>query len=99
MKNNFRFIFPRLIAATAIVGLASIILITLFKLLVGVLIIGGVVALVRRMAGRGNHTLATGRYGEFSNNGIGPLVNRSHWNHSVSVNANPVQKQTIVPIN
>ena len=99
MKNNFRFIFPRLVAATAIVGLASLILITIFKLLVGVLIIGGIVAVVRRMSRSRNHDLGMGRYGQFSNNGIGPVMNGNHWNNSVTVNANPFQKQTIVPIN
>ena len=99
MKNSFRFIFPRLIAATVIVGLASLILATIFKLLIGVLIIGGIVAAASRLARRGNHALRAGRYAQFSNGGIGPVMNGNHWDNSVTVNANPLHKQTIVPIN
>ncbi len=32
MKNNFRFIFPRLIGATLVVGLAAFVITTLFQI-------------------------------------------------------------------
>ena len=99
MKNNLRFIFPRLIAATVIVGVASFILFTLFRLLIGVLIIGGIVMLVRKMTGRNHQEFGPGQYGRFANSGYGPLPTRNQWESPISVNANPSQKQTIVPIN
>lgn len=97
MKNNFRFIFPRLMGATVIVGLASFILITLFKLLVGVLLVGAVVMLMKNLGGRNNP--GRGRFGQFAHNGISPLSNGNPWENPITFNANPVQNQTIVPIN
>ncbi|TDE18284.1 hypothetical protein [Dyadobacter psychrotolerans] len=98
MKNNFRFIFPRLIGATVLVGLASLILVTIFKLMLGILLIGGVVAMFKGFFGRRNE-LAGGMYGEYQHRGINPMSNSGHWSERVSVNVNPVQHQTIVPIN
>ena len=97
MKNNFRFIFPRLIGATVIVGAASFIMITLFKLMLGVLLIGGVVAIFRRMAGRSHARMASGQFKQ--HNTFGPFSNQNHWAGGVTVNANSAQKLTIVPIN
>ena len=99
MKNNLRFIFPRLIGATVVVGLASLILVTLFKLLLGVLLIGGVATLAMRMAGKRNPGLGNGRYGRFAQGGIGPMSHGNQWGGPVTVNTNYAQKQTIVPIN
>ena len=99
MKNNFRFIFPRLIGATVIVGIASFIMFTLFKLMVGILIIGGVATLAMRMAGRRRSELGAGRYGQHAQGGIGPMSGHNQWADPITVNANSAQKQTIVPIN
>ena len=97
MKNNFRFIFPRLIGATVIVGLASLIMVTLFKLMLGLLLIGGVVAMFRRIAGKNHPGLSNGQFGE--NNNFVSVGNHHQWTDGVRVNANPAQKLTIVPIN
>lgn len=43
-----RFIFPRVLALTAIVGLAALVLSLLFKVLIGATIIMGIVFAVRR---------------------------------------------------
>ena len=99
MKNNLRFIFPRLIGATVIVGLASFIMFTLFKLMVGILIIGGVATLAMRMAGRRRSELGNGRYGQFAQGGIGSMSHGNQWGSPITVDANYSQKQTIVPIN
>lgn len=98
MKNNLRFIFPRLIGATLIVGLASFIMITLFKLLVGAIIIGGLVALIRRISPRHRYDLGS-RYAAYSNGGIGPMSHNNQWATPITVDANPLRKETIIPIN
>ena len=97
MKNNFRFIFPRLIGATVIVGLASLIMVTLFKLMLGILLIGGVVAIFRRIAGKNHPGFSNGHFGE--NHNFVSVSNHHQWADRVTVNANPAQKVTIVPIN
>jgi len=97
MKNNFRFIFPRLIGATVIVGLASLIMVTLFKLMLGILVIGGVVAMFRRIAGRSHSGHSNGQFAE--NHDFVSVSNHRQWSDHVTVNANPAQKLTIVPIN
>lgn len=99
MKNNFRFIFPRLVGATLIVGLASFVLVTLFKLLLGVMLIGGVVMLVKRMIGRSGHDLSAGPYARFAEHGYGSYQRHNHWAGPISVDRDQSQAQTIVPIN
>jgi hypothetical protein len=99
MKNRLRFIFPRLAGATLIVGAASLIMFTLFKLMVGLLLIGGVAMLIARAAGRHNPYHGSRNYGHFGNHGPGPLANRNNWSSPITVDANPLRKETIVPIN
>jgi hypothetical protein len=100
MKNNFRFIFPRLIGATVIVGLAALIITTLFKLLLGLVMIGGVVVLVKRFAGRPGQMQENGEYGQITQVGFGPMNHQSYGANYATVSAVPVQRQTtIVPIN
>lgn len=96
MKNNFRFIFPRLIGATVIVGIAALVITTLFKLMIGVILIGGVVNLIRRAAGGGRHEFSD-PYSPVSGRQFGPYMNRQ-YSGPVSVSAN-IQNATIVPIN
>ncbi|CAG5002063.1 hypothetical protein DYBT9275_02798 [Dyadobacter sp. CECT 9275] len=98
MRNNLRFIFPRLIGATVIVGLVSFIMIMLFKLLVGILLVGGVIALVRRMAGRPAYRLHAGQHSAYVSGGITPSADRNQWTGPITVRAN-VSQQTIIPIN
>jgi hypothetical protein len=97
MKNNFRFIFPRLIGATLIVGIATLILATIFKLMIGLVLIGGVVALIKRATGSRNHQLTRSHYGQFSNGGFEPYA-QNQWSGPVPVNRE-AEHVTIVPIN
>ena len=99
MKNNFRFIFPRLVGATVIVGLASLILVTLFKLLLGIMLVGGVVMLVKRMVGRTNPRLGAGQYARYGDIGYGSFQGHNQWAGPITVDRNQSQQQTIVPIN
>ena len=98
MRNNLRFIFPRLIGATVIVGIASFIMITLFKLLVGLLLIGGVATVAMRIAGKRNPAFGNSQYGRFAQGGIGPMSHGNQWGGPITVNANYAHKQTIIPI-
>ena len=98
MKNNFRPIFSRLIGATVIVGIAAFIITTVFKLLIGLVLIGGVVSLIKKAKEKGNHQFGNGQYGQISGNEFGSY-SQPQWVNVVSVNSNPVQNLTIVPIN
>jgi hypothetical protein len=55
MKTKFQFIFPRLIGATLVIGLASLIFMVVFKLMLGILLVGSMVMLLRSMIGRNRH--------------------------------------------
>jgi hypothetical protein len=94
MNRNFRFIFPRLLGATVIVGVASLIFITLFKLLAGLVVIGGAAALIRRFS-RSEDRIS---YSRFAEGGIHPLHNPYDRHNRVYAVASP-QRETIVPIN
>ena len=96
MKNNFRFIFPRLVGATLVVGLAAFVITTLFKLMLGLVLIGGVVSLIRRAAGRNRMVPAHIRNGHFGNNEVINIEGGNPW----AARANAVHSiSTIVPIN
>ncbi|WP_221391120.1 hypothetical protein [Dyadobacter sp. NIV53] len=100
MNNKFRFIFPRLIGATVIVGIASFILITLFKLLAALAVIAGVATLIARSSGRHYMMQNSGEYGQVGHGGFGPIGKHNRWASRVTVNADPViRAATIVPIN
>jgi hypothetical protein len=100
MRNNFRFIFPRLIGATVIVGLAALIITTIFKLLLGLVLIGGVVVLVKRFAGRSGGMSENEEYGSMHPVSLGAMNYHHYGANQASVRAVPVQKHTtIVPIN
>lgn len=98
MKNNFRFIFPRLIGATIIVGIAALVITIVFKLLLGIVLIGGMVALIRKAVTNKRHQI-NGDY----NGALSPVPFRSFsnnpWQEPVSIQGNIAMKQTIVPIN
>ena len=99
MKNNFRPIFSRLIGATVIVGIAAFIITTVFKLLIGLVLIGGVVNLIKKAKGNRNHQFGNPeQYGQISGNQFG-AYSQPQWTGAVSANSNPVQSLTIVPIN
>ncbi|MBE9461584.1 hypothetical protein ACFP1I_02300 [Dyadobacter subterraneus] len=96
MKNNFRFIFPRLVGATLVVGLAAFVITTLFKLMLGLVLIGGIVTLIRRAAGRNQMMAAHIRNGQFGNNEVINIDGGNPW----AASTNPVHAtSTIVPIN
>ena len=96
MKNNFRFVFPRLVGATLVVGLAAFVITTLFKLMLGIVLIGGVVAMIKRAAGRNRMMPAHMRNGQFGPNEMINIEGENPW----AARANAVRNTaTIVPIN
>lgn len=100
MKNNFRFIFPRLIGATVIVGFAALVITTLFKLLLGAVLIGSMALLAKRLLGRSARFPQQDGYGQFMPGSFGSVSSRYHGVQPNTVSAVPVQQQTtIVPIN
>ena len=52
MRSKLRFILPRLLAATLLIGAASFVLFIVFKLLLGVLAIAGLVFLAGKIMGK-----------------------------------------------
>ncbi|RQO30339.1 hypothetical protein DBR32_12270 [Taibaiella sp. KBW10] len=52
MKHKLRFILPRLIGATVIIGLASMVLFILFKLLIAAAAIGIILAIASKFMGK-----------------------------------------------
>ena len=100
MRNNFRFIFPRLIGATVIVGLAALIITTIFKLLLGLVLIGGVFVLVKRFAGRSGDMPENNEYGPMQPISLGSMNHYQYGANQTGIRAVPVQNHTtIVPIN
>lgn len=70
MKNKFRFIMPRLVGATVVAGLAALVIVTVFKLLLGVTILAGAIAIIARSFSKGHEQLAQypqGALPDFSN--------------------------------
>jgi len=100
MKNKARFIFPRLIGATVIVGLAALIITTLFKLLLGMLFVAGAVMLVKRLLFDNRFEQSEQYQVQISHHGISPLDSR-YAMASQPVMASPAFQKpaTIVPIN
>jgi len=99
MKQNFKKIMPRLIGTTVVIGLAALIITTLFKLLLGVLALGAVAGLIgKKIASSKNAQIGL-------NNGLSSTISPMHiqqsWANNVQpVLANAAQKvTTIVPIN
>lgn len=102
MKNKMLFIMPRLVGATVVVGAAALIIAILFKLLLGLTLIGGVITLVASKAGwRRNRLMA--QYGRDELPGLGrsnTLGNNGFWGSQVISIGQSIQKgTTIVPIN
>lgn len=84
---------PRLIGATLVVGLAALIITTLFKLLLGITLLAGVITLISRRAGKRSQQWVTA-----GNQNI--MGNNAGWNNQPAAFGSPVTKQsTIVPIN
>lgn len=70
MKSKLRFILPRLLAATLLIGAASFVLFIVFKLLLAVVAIGGMVFLASKLMGKNKFR---GRWkGEGPQHGITP---------------------------
>ena len=99
MKNNFRFIFPRLIGATILVGIAALVISIVFKLMLGVILIGGLVMMIKRLVFRSNQRMHEGIYEGHYYGGVSPLQYQHQWVNQQPVGGNPFQKSaTIVPI-
>lgn len=80
MKNKLRFIMPRLAGATAAAGMAALVIITLFKLLLSLTLLAGAITLTARSFARrqkqsglyGQHTIPNfGNWKEFGNSSAG----------------------------
>ena len=102
MKHKMLFMMPRLVGATIVVGAAALIISTLFKLLLGLTLIGGVITLIASKAGwRRNRLMA--QYGQDELPGLGrrtALGNTGFWGSPVTSVSQGIQKgTTIVPIN
>lgn len=102
MKNKLRFIMPRLIGATVIVGLAAFIIGTVFKLLLGITVLAGLITLAARAFGKRQKFLE--QYGQNAMPGFGnwnAFGTRGAANNPIQpVNGYATQKGTsIVPIN
>src|SRR4051794_8619195 len=101
MKNKIGFVMPRLVGATVFAGVATLIAVTVFKLLLAITVLAGVISLVARLArkqenrllkyGR-DHGAAFGNWGGFGNRG--PATNSIR---PFGGFANP-KEATIVPI-
>jgi hypothetical protein len=96
MRNSFRFIFPRLIGATVILGVAALLITILFKLLIGLVLIAGVVLLVKSVAGSRRHVYG-GNYGTSITGCQSGASAYQQYNGPTSVRNR--QQVTIVPIN
>jgi len=99
MRNRARFIFPRLVGATFIVGLAALAVTILFKILLALVFISGTVLLVKRLLFDARHRPS--RFDEMPgfHNGISP-VNGYYAMASQPVEVSNYRKAaTIVPIN
>lgn len=103
MKNKMLFIMPRLVGATVIVGAAALIISTLFKLLLGLSLIGGVITLAAQKASRRRHRLMAEYNQDALLPGLGKrnaLGNNGFWGSQRTAVGQSVQKAAaIVPIN
>jgi len=103
MTNKLRFLMPRLIGATLVVGIAAFIITTLFKLLLGMVLLGGAITLMAKQAGKRRkqwmaqfkHQSGPG-YG-----GRGAFGNSNMWGQPIQpITGYATQKgTTIIPIN
>ena len=88
MKNKINFLLPRLVGATILVGLISIVIATVFKLLFGLALIAGI---ARIAAGRRSKFLKENEQLAFS-----PIKN---FQEPTNVFGRNQSISTIVPIN
>jgi len=102
MKNKFGFIMPRLIGATVIVGVAALVVTTLFKLLLGLSLLAGAVTLAIRSIGKQSSRLLQYEQGKMT-----AFANPGNFGNT-STTSNPIKpvegfasqkSTTIVPIN
>ncbi len=103
MKNKMLFIMPRLVGATVVVGAAALIVSTLFKLLLGLTLIGGVITLATQKAGRRRNRFMAGYDQDALLPGLGrrnALGNNNFWgNQRIAVGQSAQKAATIIPIN
>src|SRR3954454_25166741 len=69
MKNRIGFIMPRLIGATAIAGVAALIVTVVFKLLLGLCLLAGAATLVFRLISKQSKRLLNYGQGEMTGYG------------------------------
>ena len=98
MKNNFRFILPRLAGAALLIGFAAFIMLMVLKLLIGIMAIGVIAVLIRHFVGRSMYGRDANRYGKVSY-GVNPLPGSNPWMNGVSANVYAQSRETIIPIN
>ena len=101
MKKRIGFIMPRLIGATVVVGLAALVITTLFKLMLGLVILGGAISLIGRKVGmRRQQYMAQYQDGTPSINNGNNFGRRGKWaNQAQPISARATRKaSTIVPI-
>lgn len=101
MKNKMRFIMPRLVGATVVVGVAALIIGILFKLMLGILLLAGIITLISNKIGRRReHYLAA--YGQHEMPGFSRMNsfgNSSPWASKMQPISKAQKATTIVPIN
>ncbi len=102
MKNKMQFIMPRLIGATVVVGVAALIIGTLFKLMLGFVLLGGIITLISNKVGRRREQYLAG-YGQHEMPGFGRMNNFGN-NNPLTNKMQPINKAaqkstTIIPIN
>lgn len=97
MIHKFKFILPRLAGATVLVGLAAMVLFLLFKLLLAIVVVGGIATLAMRAAQHRRRKMMA----YYGYQGINPWNGTQPWfGDRQSISVNPTQRTaTIVPIN
>jgi hypothetical protein len=101
MKNKIGFIMPRLIGATIIAGVATLIVTTVFKLLLGLCLLAGATTLIIRLFNKQSKRLL--HYGQGEMPPFEPWTNFGNSNpvaHSIRPVAGFARRKetTIIPI-
>lgn len=100
MKTKFQFIFPRLIGATLVIGLASLIFMVVFKLLLGIVLVGSLVMLIRSITGRNRHEDAAPYEQHMGYSHVIPINQEVRSHHRMSkMPAYASKPVSIIPIN
>jgi hypothetical protein len=95
MKNKLHFLFPRLIGAAVVVGIAGLVAVVLFKLLIGLVLIAGTAALVSAVAGSRRQV----RSGYITSISDGPFASSATHPYHRPITVVERPNVTVVPIN